>query len=72
MNILINIINALFLPIRIVMPHEWVNKMGLRSMRDERINTVRKYCKGRLLDIGCGNNELVKGYGNCSVLEVML
>jgi len=29
-----------------------------------RINECIKYCQGRILDIGCGNNNLVKKYGN--------
>ena len=32
-----------------------------------RIRTVRPHVRGRLLDIGCGANELVRGYGNGSV-----
>jgi len=29
-----------------------------------RIKTVMPHIRGRLLDIGCGNNKLVKKYGN--------
>ena len=29
-----------------------------------RINKCLEYCRGRILDIGCGNNTLVKKYGN--------
>ena len=29
-----------------------------------RIKTVMPYIRGRLLDIGCGNNKLVEEYGN--------
>lgn len=35
-------------------------------MRDERYDHVRRQCQGRLLDVGCGNNQLVKEYGNDS------
>ncbi|MFH1448167.1 MAG: class I SAM-dependent methyltransferase [Candidatus Micrarchaeota archaeon] len=41
--------------------------MGLISLRDERCWKVKEYCQGRLLDIGCGNNQLVKEYGHDSV-----
>lgn len=29
-----------------------------------RINKCLEHCQGRILDIGCGNNALVKKYGN--------
>jgi len=29
-----------------------------------RINECLKYCQGKILDIGCGNNKLVKRYRN--------
>ena len=29
-----------------------------------RIKTVMPHIRGRLLDVGCGNNKLVKKYGN--------
>ena len=61
------ILNAVFLPLRIVCSHEFVNKLGLSSLRDERCDEVMKQCRGRLLDIGCGNNQLVRKYGHDSV-----
>lgn len=36
-------------------------------MRDERCDKVMEHCRGRLLDIGCGNNQLVRKYGHDSV-----
>jgi SAM-dependent methyltransferase len=61
------ILNLVFLPLRFVCSHEFVNNWGLRSLRDERCAHVMKHCRGRLLDIGCGNNQLVRDYGNDSV-----
>jgi len=61
------LINTISLPIRFIFSHEAVNKLGLRSLRDERCDIVMKHCRGRLLDIGCGNNQLVKTYGHNSV-----
>ena len=61
------LINTICLPIRFILSHEAVNKLGLRSLRDERCNIVMKYCRGRLLDIGCGNNQLVRAYGHDGV-----
>jgi len=49
------------------MPHEFTSKIGLKSIRDERNEIVIKFAKGRLLDVGCGPNILVKKYGNGSV-----
>ena len=66
-SLLNRFLNHLFLPIRLVFSHETVNRLGLRSLRDERYDRVRKNLAGRLLDIGCGNNELVKTYGHDSV-----
>ena len=60
-------INTICLPIRFVFSHEVVNKLGLRSLRDERCDIVIKHCRGRLLDIGCGNNQRVHAYGHDSV-----
>jgi SAM-dependent methyltransferase len=60
-------INTLLLPLRLICSHEFVNKLGLRSIRDERCDKVMENCSGRLLDIGCGNNQLVKKYGNDSI-----
>ena len=61
------IVNVIFLPVRIFCSHEFTNKLGLVSLRDERCEEVLKNCKGRLLDMGCGNNQLVRKYNNNSV-----
>lgn len=48
-----------------VLPNEtlFLKKFGcLISLKEERIQQVLAFCKGRLLDIGCGENELVKRY----------
>jgi len=57
-------INTVCLPIRLVLSHEAVNRLGLRSVRDERYGVVMRHCRGRLLDVGCGNNQLVREYGH--------
>jgi SAM-dependent methyltransferase len=61
------LLNAALLPLRIALPHETVNRLGLQSLRDERYALVMQHARGRLLDIGCGNNELAKRYGHDSV-----
>jgi SAM-dependent methyltransferase len=60
-------LNGLFLPLRVILSHEGLNRLGLQSLRDERCDMVQRYCRGRLLDIGCGNNQLVKTYGRKSI-----
>ena len=60
-------INRMSLPLRLFLPHGFTSRIGLKSIRDERNEIVLKFAKGRLLDIGCGSNILVKKYGNDSV-----
>ncbi|MDP3990933.1 MAG: class I SAM-dependent methyltransferase [Candidatus Nealsonbacteria bacterium] len=56
------IINALAFPIRVLfIPTE--GKLGLSSLKEERMRQVAKYCKGRVLDIGCGpGNVFIKEF----------
>ena len=54
----------LFLPIRIILKPEPVRKMGLTPISDERHQIVEKHLKGKLLDIGCGNNLIARNYGD--------
>lgn len=61
------ILNVVLLPLRVVCSHEFVNKLGLCSLRDERCAQVMGHCRGRLLDIGCGNNQLIRKYGYDSI-----
>lgn len=53
----------LLFPIRIIFAHDIVEKLGLTSLREERINMVLKHCKGKIIDIGCGEyNILINKY----------
>jgi SAM-dependent methyltransferase len=46
-----------FFPIRaLFIPEE--NRFGLTSLREERMELVAKYSTGRVLDIGCGKDNL--------------
>lgn len=50
-------------PLRItILSEENTHKMGLSSIKDERIRAVFPYCRGSLLDVGCGKNNLVATY----------
>lgn len=54
--------NIIFFPLRLILSHKMLNKMGLKSIRDERIEVALKFCEGKVLDIGCGNNQLIQKY----------
>jgi len=43
---------------------EMSRRLGLTSLEDERLAAVRPWISGRLLDIGAGNNRLVREYGD--------
>ena len=62
-----SVINKILLPVRLFLTHRFASTIGLKSIRDERNEIVLKFVKGKLLDIGCGPNILVKKYGNNSV-----
>jgi SAM-dependent methyltransferase len=53
-------------PLRLsgLIPHEVVEAIGLTSVKTERINVCIAECKGKVLDIGCCENLLVRHWGN--------
>lgn len=52
-------------PLRLgVLSNEAAERFGFTSITSERINNVLPLIKGELLDIGCGDNRLVRSYGN--------
>lgn len=54
----------LMAPLRItVLSEEATHRLGLSSLKDERIRAVFPHCRGRVLDVGCGKNNLVATYG---------
>ncbi len=51
-------------PLRMVLlPDKTSRRLGLTSLEDERIGAVLPHIRGRLLDVGAGQNTLVKTYG---------
>jgi ubiquinone/menaquinone biosynthesis C-methylase UbiE len=52
----------LLVPLRFGLPDQKVEKLGLTSLREERFNVCLELAYGRVLDIGCGNNEFIKTY----------
>jgi SAM-dependent methyltransferase len=52
-------------PLRLALfPQNWLPPLGLTTLEDERLSEVFPLVRGRLLDIGAGQNTLVKRYGN--------
>ncbi|UCD57922.1 MAG: methyltransferase domain-containing protein, partial [Candidatus Hydrogenedentota bacterium] len=60
----------IFLPLRIVLKEKELDKLGLTSLPEARYSAVFPHIKGRLLDIGCGENVLVKKYGDGVGIDV--
>jgi SAM-dependent methyltransferase len=54
----------IFFPLRILLKQEWLKYLGLSTLAEERARKVFSYLNGRVLDIGCGENILIKGWGN--------
>lgn len=48
----------------ILLPDKTCERLGLTSLQQERIYNILPHIEGKLLDIGCGNNRLVREYGN--------
>lgn len=60
-----HIYDFLLAPLRMgLLPDQAAERLGLNSLENERIFSVLPHIKGRLLDIGCGNNRLCNIYGN--------
>lgn len=56
-------VNTLLLPLKLLVPQPIIRKIpGLLSNQDIRLRQVLLRVRGKLLDIGCGNNRLVKMY----------
>ena len=59
------IYDFLGIPFRLVLlPDRMNERLHLTSLEEERIAAVLPEIRGRLLDVGCGNNRLVATYGN--------
>ena len=64
-------LDFLFFPIRALF-FRIKGKFGLSSLRDERMFLVASFCKGRVLDVGCGpGNKFINDFiGSCNGLGV--
>lgn len=56
-------LDELALPLKLIIPQPIIRKIPFLSTNEDiRVRTALEYTKGRLLDIGCGNNRLVQQY----------
>ena len=59
-------------PLRMVaLPDAWSNRLGLTSLEDERLRAVLPELHGRVLDVGAGNNRLIRLHGDGVGVEVV-
>jgi SAM-dependent methyltransferase len=54
----------LLFPLNMWLSEEASERLGLTPIDHERVRMALGQCRGRLLDIGCGNNLLVRSYRN--------
>ena len=62
--------DRLAFPMLALMSPETARRWGLTPLDDERTLACLRYARGRLLDIGCGPNEVVRRYGNGAGVDV--
>jgi SAM-dependent methyltransferase len=60
-----------FFPVNMWLSEEASHRFGLTPIDHERVRAALPHCKGRLLDIGCGNNLLVRTHGNGFGVDVV-
>lgn len=58
------VLSRLMLPLLALLSREQTLKIGLIALDDERVIIALRHVEGKLLDIGCGANNLVRSYGN--------
>jgi SAM-dependent methyltransferase len=62
-NKLIEKLNSILFPIKMVIPQPIINKIPLLTTNEDiRIHEALKWIRGYVLDIGCGNNRLISEY----------
>ena len=64
-DVLQGVYDVVFFPIMVFLPSSWVSAIGMTTIRDHRIEAVKRHVRGFLLDVGAGwDNRLVEEYGN--------
>lgn len=64
-------LSRLAFPLLTLLSREQSLKIGLTPIDDERVIQALRHAKGKLLDIGCGANNLVRSYGNGTGVDVV-
>ncbi|MBC7836230.1 methyltransferase domain-containing protein [Acetobacteraceae bacterium] len=65
------LLSRLAFPLLVLLSREQSLRLGLTPIDDERVIQALKHARGRLLDIGCGANNLVRSYGNGTGADVV-
>ena len=50
--------NIIFFLLRVLLKHSHVKWLGLISLQEERISICKRYSQGKVLDMGCGDQNL--------------
>ncbi len=58
------LLDHLLFPVNMWLSEEASYRLGLTPIDHERVRMALRHCRGRLLDIGCGNNLVVRTHGN--------
>ncbi len=59
-----NAADHFFFPLNMWLGEETSARLGLTPIDHERVRMALPHCRGRLLDIACGNNLLVRAHGS--------
>ncbi len=60
----------LFFPVNMWLGEDASARLGLTPIDHERVRAALTHCRGKLLDIGCGNNLLVRQHGDGFGIDV--
>jgi len=61
-SLALKLLDFTLFPLRALSSHSMVERLGLTSLKRERIRAVWPYVAGRVLDVGCGDSELIHTY----------
>lgn len=64
------LLDLLLFPLRMTLPNDLVIQLGLTSITEERLRAILPHLRGRILDVGCGLNELVQLAGGGIGIDV--
>lgn len=56
--------DRIYFPVVALVSSDAARSLGLTPLDDERLLACLAECRGRVLDIGCGTNRLVRAHGN--------